>query len=127
MRSSFAEFVARKIAETVVCGVFVGFAERRIVEDLFDKFVYGQAIVEDHYANVDELGSGLADEADAKKLPISAGKDKFEHACGITSNVPTGVVFIESAAYSEVNSLLFAGWCGLASSGNLRDGVNTHG
>src|SRR5580704_5792749 len=126
MRSSFAEFVARKIAETVVCGVFVGFAERRIVEDLFDKFVYGQAIVEDRYANVDELGSGFTDEADAQKFPISAGKDEFEHACGITSNVPAGVVFIESAAYAVVNSLLFAGLFGLASGGNLRDGVNAH-
>src|SRR2546427_10200667 len=46
--SPFAEVVASEIAEAVVAGVFVEFPERRIVEKLLDKFVDGEAVVEDH-------------------------------------------------------------------------------
>src|SRR2546426_10498421 len=47
--SPFAEFMASEIAEAVVGGVFVEFAERRIVENLLDKFVDGEAVVENHH------------------------------------------------------------------------------
>jgi len=38
--------VAGEVAETVVGGVFVGFAKRRAIENLFDEFIDGKAVVE---------------------------------------------------------------------------------
>src|SRR5207245_8314771 len=95
--SPFAEFVASEIAEAVVGGVFVEFAERRIVENLLDKFVDSEAVVEDHHADVDELGGILADDADAEKFFISAGEDELEHACCVSGDVGARVVGVKCA------------------------------
>src|SRR2546427_9772827 len=92
--STFAEFVASEIAEAVVGGVFVEFAERRIVENLLDKFVDGEAVVEDHHADVDELGGVFADDADAEKFSVGARKNEFEHSCGVASDVAPRVVLV---------------------------------
>src|ERR1700674_2109905 len=124
---TFPEFVAGEVAETVVGSVFVGFAERRVIENLFDEFVDGEAIVEDHHADVDEFGGVFADDADTKELLAGAGKDELEHACGVSGDVASGVVFVESAANDVVNFLFLAGFFGLAGSGNFRNRVNAHG
>src|ERR1700674_3904104 len=124
---TFAEFVAGEVAETVVGGVFVGFAERRVIEYLFDEFVDGEAVIEDHHADVDEFGGVFADDADAKELLIGAGKDELEHACGVSGDVTSGVVFIESAANDVVNFLFLAGFLGLTSGRYFRNRVNAHG
>ena len=60
--------MAGQVAETVVGGVLVEFAERRIIENLFDEFVDGGAVVQDHQADVDEFGGVLVGDADAEKL-----------------------------------------------------------
>src|SRR6266446_4725637 len=96
MESSFAEFVAGEVAEAVVGGVFVGFAERGVVENLFDEFVDGEAVIEDHHADVDELGGVFADDADAEKFSVGASEDEFQHARGVTGDVATRVIFIKS-------------------------------
>ena len=77
---AFAEFVAGEIAEAIVGCVFVGLAQRRIVENLLDEFVDRQAFVQDGHADVDQFGGDLADDADAEKLFVGAGEDEFEHA-----------------------------------------------
>jgi len=53
---SLPEFVAGEVAEAIIGGVFVSFTERRVIENLLDEFVDGQAVVEDHHADVDEFG-----------------------------------------------------------------------
>jgi hypothetical protein len=49
---TFPQFVACEAAEAVVSRVLVGFAGCWIVEDLLDKFVDAQAVVENQYADV---------------------------------------------------------------------------
>src|SRR6266446_357440 len=127
MESSFTQFVAGEIAEAVVGGVFVGFAERGVFEDLFDEFVDGEAVVEDHHADVDELGGVFADDADAEKFSISAGKNEFQHACGVASDVAARVVLVKSAADDVVEFLFFAGLLGFSGGGDFRDCVDAHG
>src|SRR5258708_24297151 len=95
---TFAEFVAGEIAEAIVGSVFVEFAERRIIENLFDKFVDSEAIVEDHHTHVDEFGGVLANDADAKEFFISAGEDEFEQAGRVSGDVAAGVVGVKGAA-----------------------------
>ncbi len=124
---TFTEFVACEVSEAVVGSVFVKFAERRIVENLFNKFVDGEAVVEDHHANVDEFGGVFADDADAKKFFVSTGEDELEQSCGISGDVATRVVGVKSAAHDVVDSLFLARFFGLAGGGNLGNGVNPHG
>src|SRR6266481_3732743 len=112
LMSAFAEFVAGEIAETIVGGVFVKFAERGIVENLLDKFVDGEAIVENHHADVDEFGGVFADDADADEFFIGAGEDEFEQACCVPSDVAACVVGVECAANNVVNLLFLAGLFG---------------
>ena len=57
---AFAEFVAREIAKAVVGGIFVGFVESRMVEDLLDEFVDHEAFVQNHHADVNQLGGRFA-------------------------------------------------------------------
>src|SRR5882724_8287850 len=102
MESSFTEFVAGEIAEAIVGGVLVGFAERGVVKDLFDEFVDGEAVIEDHHADVDEFGGVFADDADAEKLSIGARENEFEHACGVTGDVASRVVLVKSAAHNVI-------------------------
>jgi len=71
---AIAEFVACEVSEAVVGAYFVKFAERRVIENLFDEFVDGEAIVQNHHADVDEFGGVFSDDADAKKFFISAGE-----------------------------------------------------
>src|SRR6266436_263467 len=124
---AFAELVPSEVAEAVVGGVFVGFAERGVIEDLLDEFVDGEAVIEDHHADVDEFGGVFADDADAEKLLIGAGKNKLEHACRVSGDVAACVVGVECAADNVVNLLFLAGLFGLARSGYFRNGVNPHG
>src|SRR6266446_4329120 len=127
MESSFTQFVAGEIAEAVVGGVFVGFAERGVVEDLFDEFVDGEAVVEDHHADVDELGGVFADDADAEKFSVGASEDEFQHACGVASDMAPRIVLVKSAADNVVEFLFFAGLFSFSGGGDLRNGVNPHG
>src|SRR6266404_6925193 len=127
MESAFAEFVAGEIAEAVVGGVFVGFAERGVVEDLFDEFVNGQAVIEDYHADVDEFGCVFADDADAKKFSVGARKNELEHACGVAGDVAPRVIFVKSAADNVIEFLFLAGFFGFSGGGDFRNGVNAHG
>jgi hypothetical protein len=127
MASPFTEFVAGKIAEAVVGGVFVKLAERGIVENLFDEFVDGQTIVENHHTDVNEFGGVFADEADSQELLAGSGKDELEHARGIAGDVTPGVVFVKRAADDVVDFFFLAGFFGLAGSGDFRNRVNAHG
>src|SRR6266850_3152093 len=124
---AFAEFVAGEITEAVVGGVFVGFAEGGVVEDLLDEFVDGEAVVEDHHSNVDEFGGVFADDADAEKFSVGAGENELEHTCGIAGDVSTRVVRVESAADNVIEFLFLAGFFGFSSGGDFRNGVNAHG
>ena len=65
-RLSLAELVAGEIAEAVIGGVFISFAEGGIVEDLLDELVDGKSVIKDHHADVNELSGGFADHADAE-------------------------------------------------------------
>src|SRR5260370_8428304 len=123
---AFAEFVASEIAEAIVGSVCVKFGERRIIENLFDKFVDGEAIVQNHHANVDEFGGVFADDADAKEFLISAGEDELEQTCCVSGDVAAGVVCVKSAAHDVVDFLFLARFFGLAGGGNLGNGVNPH-
>src|SRR6267378_434932 len=124
---AFPEFVAGEVAEAIIGGVFVSFTERRVIENLLDEFVDGQAVVEDHHADVDEFGGVFADDAYAKEFLIGAGEDELEHACGVSGDVASGVVFVESAANDVVDFLFLTGFFGLTSRGNFRNRVNAHG
>src|SRR5580658_4937305 len=124
---TFAEFMAGEIAEAVVSGVFVGFAECGVIEDLFDEFVDGKAFIQDHHSDVNELGGGLADHADAEEFAIGPRKDELQKASGVSGDMAAGVVFIKSAADTVVDSLLFAGFFSFAGGGDFRNGVNAHG
>ena len=127
MESAFAEFVAGEIAEAVVGGVLIGFAERGVVEDLFDEFVDGEAVIEDHHADVDEFGGVFANDADAEKFAVGARKNEFQHARGVASDVATRVVLVKSAADNVVEFLFFAGLFGFSGGGDFRNGVDAHG
>src|ERR1700740_1181914 len=125
--SAFAKFVAGEVAEAVVGGILISFAKRGIVENLLDEFVDAEAFVENRQADVDEFGGVFADDADAKKLLISASEYKLQHARGVADDVAASVVFIERAAHNVSDLLFPAGFLSLAGSGNLRNGVNAHG
>src|SRR5579885_434482 len=62
--------MSRQISKSIVGGVFVGFAERWIVEDLLDEFVNGQPIVQHHHSDMNELGGVFADDAHAEQLAV---------------------------------------------------------
>ena len=62
----FPQFVTGKVTEAVVGGVFVHFAERRVIKDLVDELVDGKSVVENHHADVDQFCSALADDAEAE-------------------------------------------------------------
>jgi len=47
----------------------------------------------------------FADDAYAKEFLIGAGEDELEHACGVSGDVASGVVFVESAANDVVDFL----------------------
>src|SRR5713101_2578049 len=127
MESAFAEFVAGEVAEAVVGGIFIGFAERGVVENLFDEFVDGEGVIEDHHADVDEFGGVFADDADAEKFSVGARKNEFQHARGVASDVATRVVLVKSAADNVVEFLFFAGLFGFSGGGDFRNGVDAHG
>src|SRR5262249_18545996 len=74
-RLAFAEFVACEVAEAVIGGVFVHFAEGGVVEDLLDEFVDSETVVEDHCADVDQLGGVFADNADAQEFLAARRED----------------------------------------------------
>ncbi len=119
--------MAGEVAEAVVGGVLVEFTERRIIKDLFDELVDGEAVVEDHHANVDEFGGAFADDADAEEFFIDAGEDELEHACRITGDMTSRVVFVKRAADDVVDFLFLAGFFRLTGGGNFRNRVDAHG
>src|SRR6266403_430334 len=127
MESSFPEFVTGEIAEAVVGGVFVGFAERGVVENLFDEFVDGQAVVEDHHSDVNEFGGVFADDADAEKFSVGARKNEFQHACSVAGDVASRVIFVKSASDNVIEFLFLAGFFGFSGGGDFRNGVDAHG
>src|SRR5271169_116358 len=127
VRLALAEFVAREIAEAVVGGIFVGFAEGGIVEDLLNELVDGQPFIKNYHTDVDEFGGGLSDHADAQQLAICPVKDQLQHPSSIACNVAAGVVFVVGAADAVIDALLFAGLFGFPGSGDFRNGVNAHG
>src|SRR5205807_3384292 len=86
----FAELVPGEVAQAVVGGVFVGFAERGVIENLLDEFVDGEAVVEDHHADVNEFGGVFADDTGAQEFFIGSGEDELEHARGISGDVTSG-------------------------------------
>src|SRR6185369_11807117 len=108
-------------------GVFIGLAESRIVKDLLDEFVDGQALVEDEHAGVDELGGDFADDADAEQFFVGAGEDEFQHAESIAGNVAACVVRVVRAASAKIDLFFAAGIFRFADGGNLRNRVNPHG
>src|SRR5437762_262790 len=124
---AFAELVPSEVAEAVVGGVFVGFAERGVIENLLDEFVDGETAVEGHHADVDEFGGVFADDTGAQEFFIGSGEDELEHARGISGDVTSGVVCVKRAAHDVVDFLFFAGFFGLTGSGYFRNRVNTHG
>src|SRR5256885_8429746 len=69
---AFAELVPSEVAEAVVGGVFVGFAERGVIENLLDEFVDGETVVEGHHADVDEFGGVFADDTGAQEFFIGS-------------------------------------------------------
>jgi len=103
-----------EVSEAVVGGVFVKFAERRVIENLFDEFVDGEAVIKNHHADVDEFGGVFTNDADTEKLFVSAGEDEFEQTCGVPGDVAAGVVCVKSAAHDVVDFLFLARFFGLA-------------
>src|SRR5437899_9121119 len=55
-KSALPQFVACQIAEAIVRGILISFAECRIIENLFDEFIDGEALVQNGQADVDEFG-----------------------------------------------------------------------
>src|ERR1700674_176514 len=126
-RLPLAKFVAGKIPETVVGGVLVGFTERRIIENLLDEFVDGEALVQNHHSDVDELRGVFPDDADTEKFPVTGSKDELQHAGRVADDVAPCIVFVKSAARAELHLLFRAGLFGLSGGGNLGNRVNAHG
>src|SRR6266478_9102877 len=119
---AFAELVPSEVAEAVVGGVFIEFAERGVIENLLDEFVDGEAVVEDHHPDVDELGGVFADDADTEKFFIGAGEDELEQSGGVAGDVAAGVVLVKGAANDVIEFLFLAGLLGFAGGGNFWNG-----
>src|SRR5260221_98683 len=87
IRSAFAEFVPSKIPQAIISGVFVEFAERRIIEHLLDEFVDSQAIVEHHHPDVNKFSRVFTNDAYSQKFLVSTAENEFEHTRGIAGDM----------------------------------------
>src|ERR1700688_2543376 len=79
---AFAEFVTCKITQAVISGVFVRFAQGGVIENLLDKFIDGQTVVEHGHTDVNELRRVFSDDTDAQKFLIGAREDQLQHTSG---------------------------------------------
>src|SRR5208337_5626578 len=77
---AFANFVTCEVAKAVVGGIFIHFAECRIVENLLDEFIDGEALIQNQHADVNQFGGRFADQADAQEPAVRARENELEHA-----------------------------------------------
>ena len=76
-RSTLAEFVARQISQAIIGGVFVHLAGG-VVEDLFDEFADGEAVIQCHHPDVNQLCGAFADDANSEQFFVAGSEYNFQ-------------------------------------------------
>ena len=67
---TLAEFVAGKISQAVVGGVFIHFGKRRVIEDEVDENIERHVGLQRHHSQMNQLGGTFADDLHAEQAAV---------------------------------------------------------